>query len=496
MPAAPKFDPRKMMELAVKIMRQSVAERREDRKTSPLVGAVLVKPDGTVATAHRGELRDGDHAEYTLLERKHRDAQLDGAVLFATLEPCAPGARKHPKLSCAERIVNARIKEVWVGIEDPDPTVDRQGLRYLESKRVIVHMFPPDLQREIRAANRAFLQQAAVRAAEAKTKPAAAGGATPDWTKPMPGAMRTDLSEAALRAFRMKLGVSFNAARLEQLLLAQGFLARQGSKVVPTKVGWLAFATAPRHRLPQAGLKGTIHYADGREEVHDFDGPLILVPTEVEKWLRDKLPLMADRSRMFREDKTDAPLALVREAVINALVHRDYDFEGATCHLTVTADTITIRSPGLPPSPVTLEQLRGFNAPMLNRNPRLQFAFGGARLAEGRGLGMKTLGEAATKLGLPPPHYTFDGVYLNLTIYRNAEAAVQALAPSVVAALSGSEQKGWAWLSTKGAVKSSEYASAIDNDERTARRHLNHFLELKLVEKTGSGPATRYQFRR
>jgi len=104
------------MELAIEAMRQSFNELRADGKASPLVGAVLRKADGTVETACRGELRYGDHAEFTLLERKNRHCKLDGAVLFATLEPCAPGARNHPKLSCAELIVLARIKEVWVGI--------------------------------------------------------------------------------------------------------------------------------------------------------------------------------------------------------------------------------------------------------------------------------------------------------------------------------------------------------------------------------------------
>jgi len=61
---------------------------------------------------------------------------LDGSILFATLEPCAPGARKHPKMACAERIVAARIAEVWVGIEDPDPKVDRQGIKYLQDRGV------------------------------------------------------------------------------------------------------------------------------------------------------------------------------------------------------------------------------------------------------------------------------------------------------------------------------------------------------------------------
>ena len=87
------FDPRKMMELAVQVMKESVDEPREDGKASPRVGAVLVKPNGNTETACRGELRHGDHAEFTVLERKNRGERLDGSVIFATLEPCAPVTR-------------------------------------------------------------------------------------------------------------------------------------------------------------------------------------------------------------------------------------------------------------------------------------------------------------------------------------------------------------------------------------------------------------------
>src|SRR5437660_7205862 len=161
------FDPRKLMEMAVEVMRTSIHEPRDDRKANPMVGAVLRKGDGTVETGCRCELRDGDHAEYTLLERKNRDKKLDDAVLFTTLEPCAPGSRHHPKLSCAERIVIARIKQVWVGIEDPDPAVDRKGIKYLQDNGVNVHMFDRDLQETIREENKEFLAQAAERAAAA-----------------------------------------------------------------------------------------------------------------------------------------------------------------------------------------------------------------------------------------------------------------------------------------------------------------------------------------
>jgi ATP-dependent DNA helicase RecG len=75
-------DHRKYMVMAVSQMEQTVHEPRLDGKATPLVGAVLVKSDGSVDTAHRGELREGDHAEFTLLERKNRCNKLDGSVLL------------------------------------------------------------------------------------------------------------------------------------------------------------------------------------------------------------------------------------------------------------------------------------------------------------------------------------------------------------------------------------------------------------------------------
>ena len=79
------LNPRVMMERAIKVMRQSVPEYRPDRSPSPSVGAVLVRPDGSVATAARGELRDGNHAEFILLEEPdHVSAHL------AQVDPLLP----------------------------------------------------------------------------------------------------------------------------------------------------------------------------------------------------------------------------------------------------------------------------------------------------------------------------------------------------------------------------------------------------------------------
>ena len=61
--------------MAVEVMKKSIPERSKT-DPSPFVGAVLVFPDGTVDTAYRGEFREGDHAEYTVLDKKNRDKDL------------------------------------------------------------------------------------------------------------------------------------------------------------------------------------------------------------------------------------------------------------------------------------------------------------------------------------------------------------------------------------------------------------------------------------
>ncbi len=269
----PKFDSRKMMEKAVEVMHKSVSEPRVDKKASPLVGAVLCKSDGSVETAFRGELRHGDHAEYTLLERKHRDERLDGSKLFATLEPCAPGARNHPKLSCAERIVLARIKDVWVGIEDPDPTVDRQGIKYLQDRGVKVLLFDRDLQDKIRQANKTFIEQARGRAAEARQTQTAKLSALSKFEDAQVGVTLDDLSVEALNRYREKAKMvePVGSPKFNRRLILQGFLRQSGRQLMPTGFGLLLFGRTPKDVIQQAGLKGTIEYPNGEHEIRDFE---------------------------------------------------------------------------------------------------------------------------------------------------------------------------------------------------------------------------------
>lgn len=483
-------DPRRMMELAIEVMRRSVAEGRPDGSPSPSVGAVIVLPDGSVKTAARGELRDGNHAEFILLERMCIGERLDGCILFTTLEPCLD--RNHPKRGCARHIVSARITKVYVGIEDDNPAVAGKGIEHLRRSGIEIHMFDRDLQEEILAANKAFFEWARQQPAKPPDKVIKLS----KYEDAVEATEIADLSIEALERYRMVAGIqpAVGSSEFDRLMRKQGLLIGGNGTVRPSGFGLLLFGTRPRDAVPQAGLLARADMPDGTSARREFGEALVLIPELVEKWLTTVLPSTVDRSRMARREQVDLPFEMIREAVVNALVHRDYELAGQKCQLIVDAHTVKIKSPGGPIPPITLDQLNTFAAPMKSRNPQLHYVFARMGMAEEQGFGLDHgLKRRAVELGLPLPGFAMEGDYLVLTIYRTAEAAGIVLRASVRDRLTKAELDGWRWLSTKERVTTREYEVAMGVPNRTAKNHISKLVNLGLLRRVGAGPATFYE---
>src|SRR5437588_4864074 len=112
------------------------AERGRGRTSpNPMVGAVVVSPDGSIV-GHGYHQRAGEpHAEVHALHMAAARAR--GATLYCTLEPCCHVGRTGP---CVQRIVEAGVTRVVAAIEDPNPMVRGKGFAYLRTHGVDVEI--------------------------------------------------------------------------------------------------------------------------------------------------------------------------------------------------------------------------------------------------------------------------------------------------------------------------------------------------------------------
>jgi diaminohydroxyphosphoribosylaminopyrimidine deaminase/5-amino-6-(5-phosphoribosylamino)uracil reductase len=126
-----------------------LAEKGKGRTSpNPMVGAILVKGDKLVGEGYHVKAGEA-HAEVVALQRAREKAR--GAILYLNLEPCTHYGKTPP---CAPQVIQAGVKRVIIGMEDPNPLVKGKGVEIL--KRAGVDVEVGILEKECRRLNEAF----------------------------------------------------------------------------------------------------------------------------------------------------------------------------------------------------------------------------------------------------------------------------------------------------------------------------------------------------
>lgn len=168
-----------------------------------------------------------------------------------------------------------------------------------------------------------------------------------------------ELLEGFMRRQRADSPRAFKGMSDEELLEALCVTARDGEGIVrPTLAGLMALGRFPQRYFPRACLSFTVipgtskadvsaeglRFLDSREIV----GPIPVMISELMVALRRNVRVSSKVEGAFRIDRPEYPETAVREAVANALMHRDYSPDGCTSQVQVTMydDRIEILSPG------------------------------------------------------------------------------------------------------------------------------------------------------
>src|SRR5690606_8708533 len=122
--------------------------------------------------------------------------------------------------------------------------------------------------------------------------------------------------------------VIFGTEEFNRVFNQLGFLELKNSKYIPTGIGLLLFGKRPQLIYPNAVIRATDRTRE-KEDIKTIEGSLVKQIDDIQNWYEDRIGKGIDRNKAKRSVVYDYPLMVFREAIINAIAHRDYDIEGA-----------------------------------------------------------------------------------------------------------------------------------------------------------------------
>ncbi|MDP2643502.1 MAG: helix-turn-helix domain-containing protein [Desulfobacterales bacterium] len=231
--------------------------------------------------------------------------------------------------------------------------------------------------------------------------------------------------------------------------------------------------------------------------------------------IRGPMPIAIERAIDFIDRNTRHPMRIVglnrvrldeypvdglREALVNAVAHRQYEDAGRKIILEIFADRVTLLSPGLPPRPLTLANLRKGKYRPCSRNPVLAQCLSYFHRIEERGSGFRRMHDQMLDHGLDPPLLGTDMGYFQITFPGPGENIEKLLIPekrllvtrAIEASLNDRQKQIMEHVLESGTVTRRWCVTEFQVANDTAGRDLKELKDLGLLTPEGKGRAVRY----
>ena len=324
----------------------------------------------------------------------------------------------------------------------------------------------------------------------------------------LPDADMSDIDPAAIDDYRQqRRAINPDAEELtwsnDDLLLALGCAKRDSGQLRPTVAGIVLFGSTmalrrcfPMMRIDYIRVPGRqwIENPDHRFDTLEIRAPLFAAIRRATNTVRDELiqSFSLPEGALAREDEPTLPLRVIREAIVNAVMHRSYRIHGAI-QIIRYANRLEIRNPG---HSIKAEEQLG-EPGSETRNPRIAAVLHEVNIAETKGSGIRAMRELMLAQDLLPP--TFESSrrpdqFVATFLFHHF------LGPEDLAWLrnltrepiSDEESRALVFVRELGAIDNAAYRAINRTDTLNASAHLRRLRDLDLLEMKGAGSRTYY----
>lgn len=325
-------------------------------------------------------------------------------------------------------------------------------------------------------------------------------------TTPVIGVYTNEVDEHALKRYRI-LREKVNPVAEEltfydnELLQAVGCVNKQNSNELNI-AGLLLFGTSKLHRsyLPMIRIdyiripgNTWVETPDERFTSIDMRGPLILVLYRLIDAINADLPkgfLLSERE--IQANDVGLPLKVLREALVNAIMHRSYR-ENSPTQVIRYDNRIEIVNPGFSLKP----QEKLGDPGSYTRNPFIAAVFHETNLAETKGRGIRMMRRLMDEAHLVPPTFESDrknNQFVSRLLLHHflSEEDLRWLAAFNHFHLSNAQKLALVFVREVGAIDNQTYRQMADCDLIKAGADLRQLKESKLLAKKGKSKATYY----